>query len=161
MDDLYAHGEARFALALDADGRVRGFLHLVPCAGGYSLSAMRRGADTPNGLMEFLICETTAWAAAADAEELSLNFAVFADILRADADSPAHLRAARHIVVGLDRSFQLDRLFSFNRKFQPDWRTRYICFERARDVPVLSLATLHVERLLAPPALLPRLGRTT
>jgi lysyl-tRNA synthetase class 2 len=160
MDDLYAHDEARFALALDGDGRVRGFLHLVPCANGYSLSAMRRGDGTPNGLMEFLICETAAWAGHLGAEELSLNFAVFAEILRAGGDSPAHLRAARQIVVGLDRSFQLDRLFSFNRKFQPEWRTRYICFERARDVPVLSLATLHVERLLGPPQLLPRLGRS-
>jgi lysyl-tRNA synthetase class 2 len=158
MDDLYAHDRARFALALDAAGRVRGFLHLVPSGSGYSLSTMRRGDETPNGLMEFLICEAAAWARGVGADELSLNFSVFADVLRADEESPAHLRAARQIVVGLDRAFQLDRLFSFNRKFQPEWRTRYICFERARDVPVLSLATLHVERLLAPPAL--RLGRS-
>jgi lysyl-tRNA synthetase, class II len=153
MDDLYAHDSARFALALGEDGTVGGFLHLVPSCSGYSLSAMRRGAGTPNGLMEFLICETTAWAGTAGADELSLNFAVFADVLRADDDSPAHLRAARQVVVGLDRAFQLDRLFSFNRKFQPEWRTRYICFERARDVPALSFATLHVERLIAPPPL--------
>jgi lysyl-tRNA synthetase class 2 len=158
MDDLYAHDRARFAVALDADKRVRGFMHLVPSGSGYSLSAMRRGADTPNGLMEFLICEATTWAGRVGAEELSLNFSVFADVLRADEDSPAHLRAARQIIVGLDRAFQLDRLFSFNRKFQPEWRTRYICFERARDVPMLSLATLHVERLLTPPAL--RVGRS-
>ena len=158
MDDLYAHDRARFAVAVDADGRARGFLHLVPSGSGYSLSTMRRGVDTPNGLMEFLICEATAWAGSVGAEELSLNFSVFADVLRADEDSPAHLRAARQMVVGLDRAFQLDRLFSFNRKFQPEWRTRYICFERARDVPVLSLATLHVERLLVPPAL--RVGRS-
>jgi lysyl-tRNA synthetase, class II len=158
MDDLYAHDSARFALAVRADGGVDGFLHLVPSGCGYSLSAMRRGAGTPNGLMEFLICETAVWAGTAGADELSLNFAVFADVLRAGEDSPAHLRAARQLVVGLDRAFQLDRLFSFNRKFQPEWRTRYICFERARDVPALSFATLHVERLLAPPAL--RLGRS-
>jgi lysyl-tRNA synthetase, class II len=158
MDDLYAHDAARFALAVDADGRVDGFLHLVPSASGYSLSAMRRGMETPNGLMEYLICETTAWAASVGAEELSLNFAVFAEVLRAGDDSPAHLRAARKGVLMLDRAFQLDRLFSFNRKFQPEWRTRYICFERARDVPALSLATLHVERLIAPPAL--RAGRS-
>jgi lysyl-tRNA synthetase, class II len=158
MDDLYAHDRARFALAIDAEGHVRGFLHLVPSGCGYSLSTMRRGADTPNGLMEFLICEATAWAGSVGADELSLNFSVFADVLRADEESPAHLRAARQLVVGLDRAFQLDRLFSFNRKFQPEWRTRYICFERARDVPALSFATLHVERLLAPPAL--RLGRS-
>lgn len=158
MDDLYAHEPARFAVALDGGGAVRGFLHLVPSSSGYSLSAMRRGAGTPNGMMEFLICEATAWARASGAEELSLNFSVFADVLRADEGSPAHMRAARQLVVGLDRAFQLDRLFSFNRKFHPEWRTRYICFERTRDVPVLSLATLHVERLLAPPAL--RAGRS-
>jgi lysyl-tRNA synthetase class 2 len=158
MDDLYAHDAARFALATHADGSVGGFLHLVPSGRGYSLSTMRRGVGTPNGLMEFLICETTAWAGSVGADELSLNFAVFADVLRADEDSPAHLRAARQVVVGLDRAFQLDRLYSFNRKFQPEWRTRYICFERARDVPALSFATLHVERLIAPPTL--RLGRS-
>ena len=98
--------------------------------------------------------EAAAWGAQRGADQLSLNFAVFADVLRAGGDSPPHLRAARQVVVGLDRAFQLDRLFSFNRKFHPEWRTRYICFERARDVPVVSLATLHVERLLAPPALL-------
>jgi lysyl-tRNA synthetase, class II len=158
MDDLYAHEAARFAVAVDGGGGIRGFLHLVPSSSGYSLSAMRRGVDTPNGLMEFLICEATAWARSDGADELSLNFSVFADVLRADEESPAHMRAARQLVVGLDRAFQLDRLFSFNRKFHPEWRTRYICYERTRDVPVLSLATLHVERLLAPPAL--RAGRS-
>jgi lysyl-tRNA synthetase class 2 len=157
MDDLYAHPEARFALGLDAEDRVRGFLHLVPSARGYSLSAMRRGGGTPNGLMEYLIVAATAWAGEHGAEEVSLNFAVLADVLRADEESPWLLRAARRVVLRLDRLFQLERLFSFNRKFHPEWRTRYICFERALDVPVLSLATLHVEKLLAPPA--PLAGR--
>ena len=88
--------------------------------------------------------------------ELSLNFSVFAEVLRADSDSSALLRTTRWWVLRLDSLFQLERLFSFNRKFFPEWRTRYICFERAVDVPVLSLATLHVERLLVPPRLLPR-----
>jgi lysyl-tRNA synthetase class 2 len=151
MDDLYGHPEARFALALDADSRARGYLHLVPSSRGYSLSAMRRGHGTPNGLMEYLIASATMWAGAAGAEELSLNFAVLADVLRADDSSPWYMRLARRVVIRLDRAFQLERLFRFNRKFHPDWRTRYICYERAIDVPVFSLATLRVEKLLAPP----------
>ena len=150
MDDLHAHSRARFALATDGDGRVRGYLHLVPSSRGYSLSAMRRGSETPNGLMEFLIARTTLWAAPAGVEEISLNFAAFADVLRADDAAPLRMRLARSVVLRLDRVFQLERLFSFSRKFHPSWRTRYICFERAIDVPVLSLATLHAERLLAP-----------
>ena len=151
MDDLYSHPQARFALAYNPEGRLEGFLHMVPSRRGYSLSSMRRLRDTPNGLIEFLIAETAAWARTEGAQEISLNFSVFADVLRADGTASWPIRATRWSLLRLDRLFQLERLFSFNRKFFPEWRRRYICFERNRDVPVLSLATLHVERLLAPP----------
>ena len=152
MDDLHGHPQARFVLATDGAGRLRGYLHLVPSGRGYSLSAMRRGRATPNGLMEYLIANTALWAARSGVEELSLNFAVFADVLRAGDTAPVHMRLGRAMLLRVDRFFQLERLFSFNRKFHPRWRTRYICYERAIDVPVLSLATLHVERLIGPPA---------
>jgi len=151
MDDLYAHPQARFALARDGEGRLDGFLHLVPSRRGYSLSSMRRLRTSPNGLIEYLIAETAVWARGEHADEISLNFSVFADVLRADGTASWPLRATRWSLLRLDRLFQLERLFSFNRKFFPQWRRRYICFERHRDVPVLGLATLRVERLLAPP----------
>jgi lysyl-tRNA synthetase class 2 len=112
---------------------------------------MRRLRTSPNGLIEYLIAETAVWARGEQADEISLNFSVFADVLRADGTASWPLRATRWSLLRLDRLFQLERLFSFNRKFFPQWRRRYICFERHRDVPVLGLATLHVERLLAPP----------
>jgi lysyl-tRNA synthetase class 2 len=151
MDDLYSHPQARFALARDGDGQLEGFLHLVPSRRGYSLSSMRRLRTSPNGLIEYLIAETAVWARGEQADEISLNFSVFADVLRADGTASWPLRATRWSLLRLDRLFQLERLYSFNRKFFPQWRRRYICFERHRDVPVLGLATLHVERLLAPP----------
>jgi lysyl-tRNA synthetase, class II len=151
MDDLFAHPQARFALAHDADGELEGFLHLVPSRRGYSLSSMRRLRSSPNGLIEFLIAETVVWAKEQQAAEISLNFSVFADVLRADGTASWPIRATRWSLLRLDRLFQLERLFSFNRKFFPEWRRRYICFERHRDVPLLGVATLHVERLLAPP----------
>ncbi len=151
MDDLYAHPEARFVLGLAGDGRLGGFLHLVPSLRGFSLSAMRRSPDTPNGLMEWLISRAVEQLAELGAQELSLNFAVFAAALRAGPGSARWLRAARWLVLRLDRFFQLDRLYSFNRKFEPEWRTRYVCFERAIDLPVLSMATLHLEQLLPMP----------
>ena len=153
MDDLYSHPQARFALAYNGDGELEGFLHMVPSRRGYSLSSMRRLRSTPNGLIEFLIAELMDWAKHEGAEEISLNFSVFADVLRADGTASWPIRATRWSLLRLDRLFQLERLFSFNRKFFPEWRTRYICFERHRDVPVLGVATLHVERLLAPPKL--------
>src|SRR2546421_68589 len=140
-------------LAEDAEGEVGGFLQLVPspASGGYSLAAMRRGSDTPNGLMESLVVETIEWARLRGASEVSLNFSVFADLLRGCERMAVWRRAARFGLLRLDRFFQLERLLSFNRKFHPLWRPRYICVERVLDFPVVGLAFLRVESLLTPP----------
>jgi lysyl-tRNA synthetase class 2 len=152
MDDLFTGSGAMLVVAEDAEGHVGGFIHLVPApaSGGYSLSAMRRRRETPNGLMEFLIAETIAWARAAGACELSLNFCVFANLLRPDCGGPAR-RALGFGLRRLDRVFQLDRLLSFTRKFFPEWRPRFLCFERPVDFPLVGLAYLHLESLLTPP----------
>jgi lysylphosphatidylglycerol synthetase-like protein (DUF2156 family) len=153
MDALFAHREGMLAIAERADGSVGGFLQLVPspASGGYSLAAMRRGKDTPNGLMESLVVETIEWARDQHANELSLNFAVFGELLRGCEEEALWRRAARFGLLRLDRFFQLERLLCFNRKFQPDWRARYLCVERVLDFPVVGLAYLHVESLLTPP----------
>jgi lysyl-tRNA synthetase, class II len=153
MDALFAHEAGMLAVAETDDGQVGGFLQLVPspASGGYSLAAMRRGKDTPNGLMETLVAETIEWAHQHGASELSLNFAVFGEVLRGCDAEPLWHRAARFGLLRLDRFFQLDRLLSFNRKFQPAWRPRYLCVERVLDFPIVGLAYLHVESLLTPP----------
>ena len=153
MDALWDYPESVLVLAEDAGGRIGGFLHLVPspACGGWSLATMRRRRDTPNGLMEFLIVEAISWARGHDVSELSLNFAVFAKALRATRDAPFGLRLLRTVLLRFDRFFQLDRLHSFNRKFFPIWRPRFVCFERWTDAPLVALAYLHVEQLLTPP----------
>jgi lysyl-tRNA synthetase, class II len=148
MDDPYREPDTVFAIARHGD-RVGGFLHLVPSAHGYSLGAMRRDPATPNGLMEYLIVQTLAWARGRGADELSLNFCVFADLL-ADPDGPLQA-AARGVLRAGDRFFQLERLLRFSRKFSPEWRPRYVCVERLTDVPLVAVAYLWVESLLTPP----------
>ena len=153
MDALFAYPDTVLAVAVGPDGAVGGFLQLVPspASEGYSLSAMRRRNDTPNGLMEYLITETISWARDHAVTEVSLNFAVFADFLRADDAAPRRVRAFRYGLLKADRLFQMERLHSFNRKFFPDWRRRYFCFERWSDLPLAGLAYLHAESLLTPP----------
>jgi lysyl-tRNA synthetase class 2 len=112
---------------------------------------MRRRPSSPNGLMEYLLAELIGWARERGVEELSLNFAVFGSVLRAGADAPPLRRALRRVLLVLDRFFQLDRLLSFNAKFHPVWRPRYLCVERLTDFPLVGLAYLHVESLLTPP----------
>jgi len=115
-----------------------------------SLGAMRRSQDTPNGLMKYLIAQLMAWARVREAEEISLNFCVFANLLT-DA-TPGRLQAlARRLLKAGDRVFQLERLLHFSRKFAPEWRPRYVCIERLGDVPLVGMAYLRVEPLLTPP----------
>ncbi|HET7045828.1 MAG TPA: phosphatidylglycerol lysyltransferase domain-containing protein [Gaiellaceae bacterium] len=151
MDGLYAP-DTLLAIAEDASGVPAGFLHLVPApaAGGYSLSTMRRLPGSPNGLMEFLIVETIAWAASRAVSELSLNFCAFGELLR--ADGRGWRRPVRRLLRALDGQFQIERLLVFNRKFLPEWRPRYLCVERLSDLPAVALAYLRVESLLTLPA---------
>jgi lysyl-tRNA synthetase class 2 len=153
MDALFIYPDTVLAVAVAPDGRVGGFLQLVPspASEGYSLASMRRRGDTPNGLMEFLITETVAWARQHAVTEVSLNFAVFADFMRSGEDATRATRSLRWLLLKGDRLFQLERLHSFNRKFFPDWRRRYFCFERWADLPLAGLAYLHAESLLTPP----------
>jgi lysyl-tRNA synthetase, class II len=151
MDDLFTEPDAIFAVAETDDG-VGGFLHLVPsAAGGVSLSAMRRSPGTPNGLMEFLIARTVDWARDAQVDEIALNFCVFSDLLHGGDRSPLG-RSARFVLLQLDSVFQLERLHAFSRKFLPEWRARYVCFERFGDAPAVGLACLRAEQLLTLPS---------
>jgi lysyl-tRNA synthetase class 2 len=152
IDDLYVPGTV-FAVAEAEDGTIGGFLHLAPtpAGGGWSLSTMRRTPDAPNGLTEFLIVETLAWAKEHDAKELSLNFCALTDLICPDRANTVPRRVVRRGLLAADNVFQLERLYSFNRKFFPEWRPRYLCVEKLTDLPLVGLAYLHVEQLLVPP----------
>jgi lysyl-tRNA synthetase class 2 len=145
-DDLYA-------LAIGPDGEPHGFLHLadVPAGRALSLSAMRRRKDTPNGLNEFLIVETLAWARAHDYRSVSLNFAAFAAVLdppgRLDRVTALEARTLRR----LSGRFQLERLRSFSGKFDPSWRPRYAVYPSTTALPRVALAAMLAEAYLALP----------
>ena len=156
IDDLYVPGTL-LAVTEGEDGRVGGFLHLAPSpragrlGGGWSLSTMRRSPGAPNGLTEFLIVETIAWAKKEGASEVSLNFCALTDFLAPERATTPLKRLVRRGLLLADSAFQLERLYAFNRKFFPEWRRRYICVERFTDLPAVGLAYLHAESLLVPP----------
>jgi lysyl-tRNA synthetase class 2 len=164
MDDLWApeHASAVFAIALASDGRPHGFIHFVPVprAKSLSLSAMRRLPETPNGLMEFLLCETFAWGKEHDIERVSLNFNAFGELLRSEEDDlPAWERMLKSSLERADRFFQVERLLGFNRKFFPAWEPRHAAFEQRRDLPLAALVLLTAESLVEFPRPIRRLWR--
>ncbi|MEP7059083.1 MAG: phosphatidylglycerol lysyltransferase domain-containing protein, partial [Actinomycetota bacterium] len=146
--------DALTVVARDPDGRAQGYLHLVPCYGeepGFSLDQMRRRPDTPNGLMEWMVAETALELGRRGAERFSLNFAVRGRIF----DDQFHLtliqRAEARILGWLNPFFQLERLWSFNDKFGPEWRPRFIYYEAPLSLPRVILAYLEAEAFLRLP----------
>jgi lysyl-tRNA synthetase, class II len=164
MDDLWApeHDSAVFAIALAGDGRPHGFIHFVPVpqARSLSLSAMRRLPDTPNGLMEFVLCETFAWGRDNDIERVSLNFNAFGELLRSEEENlPGWERLLKTTLERADRYFQVERLLGFNRKFFPRWEPRHAAFEQRRDLPLAAIVLLTAESLVEVPRPIVRLWR--
>jgi lysyl-tRNA synthetase, class II len=145
------HGDTLVVSARDADGTVRGFLHFVPTYGraAFSLAAMRREPQTPNGLMEFLVVGAVEALRERGVSEVSLNFAVFARALY----SPRGLleRLFARVLRRLDSHFQIESLYRFNAKFFPRWEPRYLLYEGRLGLARAGLAALWVEGQLPRP----------
>lgn len=150
-------GDSTVLIARDDVGTIRGFLHFVPSYGSAraSLSAMRRDADVPNGVTEFMVVRAIEEFRARGVAEVSLNFAAFARLVHAPRSAAERLLGK--LVVLADPFFQIESLYSFNAKFFPRWRPRYLLYEGAWGLPRTALATLWVEGQLPKP----RLSRST
>jgi lysyl-tRNA synthetase, class II len=142
-----------YAVAHDTTGRARGFLHfaIVPAGQALSLSSMRRDRATPNGLNEFLICESLAWARAEGLARVSLNFAAFAKVLDPPVALDRVTSAERRVLQRLAGKFQLERLLAFNRKFEPDWTPRYIAYPSVAALPRIAFAVMLAEAYVVLP----------
>ena len=119
------------------EGEVGGFIHLAPspAGGGWSLSTMRRRPATPNGLMEFLVVETSSGRRSAVSPRCRSTSARSRTSLAGLAVDGSR-RLLRRALLAADTVFQLERLHSFSRKFLPDWRPRYLCVEKLGDLPL-------------------------
>jgi lysyl-tRNA synthetase class 2 len=129
----------------DAQGRIRGFLHLVPSYGrpAMSLSSMRRDRETPNGLMEFLVVRAIEALQERGVDELSLNFAAFARVMHGPRGRME--RVAGRTVGLANPYFQIESLYRFNAKFFPRWEPRYLLYEGALGLPRAALAVMWAE----------------
>lgn len=147
MDSLQGpHLEDSWVIvARDADGVARGFLHFVPTYGrpAASLSFMRRERDTPNGVIDFMVVRSIELLRDEGVEEISLNFAAFARLLR-DPVSVLERVLARLVTLG-NPFFQIESLYRFNRKFHPRWEPRYLLYEGRLGLARAGIAALIAE----------------
>ncbi|MGI8827050.1 MAG: bifunctional lysylphosphatidylglycerol flippase/synthetase MprF [Chloroflexota bacterium] len=128
------------------EGKVLGYLCFVPAQHNraWSLDSMRRGPDTPNGLMEACIIRAAETYRDSGHEAISLNFASLSNTTN-DIDSRAVEATRRFLYENLSGFYQLKSLYQFNSKFEPHWQSRYVAFRQVRTMPKLAFAIVQSE----------------
>jgi lysyl-tRNA synthetase, class II len=136
------------------NGELRALLHFVPWgADGLSLDLMRRDRSAAPGLNDFMIVEVIKSAAGLGVKRISLNFAVFRAALERGERIGAGpvVRLWRNFLLFLSRWFQIESLYKFNAKFNPQWVPRYVVYPGTRDTPRIGMAALEAEAFLVWP----------
>jgi lysyl-tRNA synthetase class 2 len=129
-------------------------LSLVPWgANGASLDLMRRSPQSPNGSIELMVSELCLQSEDIGVNRISLNFAMFRTAFEQGAQLGAGpiARLWRGLLVFFSRWWQLETLYRSNMKYQPQWVPRYACYEDARLVPRVGVASVIAEGFLVLP----------
>jgi len=163
----YGAPERGFSMALDRFGaeidddciitvatlgsEIKGLLYFVPWStDGLSLDRMQRERGTDAGVNELLIVQTVEWAKENKVVNISLNFAAFRSLFeRADKISAGPItRGTRNLIRLLSNFFQVESLYRFNAKFDPEWQTRYLVYPKATDLAKISWAAIRAEQFI-------------
>lgn len=152
-----ADGDCLLAEAIQGEGEgatVVAMLSLVPWGtNGVSLDLMRRSPQSPNGTNELMVSELCLQAEAIGITRISLNFAMFRSAFEEGAQLGAGpvARLWRALLVFFSRWWQLETLYRSNMKYQPEWVPRFACYEDARLVPRVGVASVIAEGFLVLP----------
>jgi lysylphosphatidylglycerol synthetase-like protein (DUF2156 family)/UDP-2,3-diacylglucosamine pyrophosphatase LpxH len=147
------------AVCLDPEGRPVAFNQYIPAShiNGYSLDLMRRTSnpDAPNGLTDFVIIETIKWMAERGLNGLGLNFATMRAVVAGETGPGLVQSAERALFHRFSDSMQIESLWNFNKKYDPEWRPRYSAADDRAHMPRAGLAIARAESVSE----LPMVGR--
>jgi lysylphosphatidylglycerol synthetase-like protein (DUF2156 family) len=118
---------------------------------------MRRSEATtvPNGLTEFMIVETIEHVREQGKTGLALNFATFRAVLAGETGDRLRHRAQRWFLGHMSDSMQIESLWSFSEKFEPEWCPRFACYDSPEHLLSASIAVARAESFFE----LPVVGR--
>ena len=114
---------------------------------------MRRSPQSPNGTIELMVSELALQAGTVSVNRISLNFAMFRSAFEQGAQLGAGpvLRLWRRLLMFFSRWWQLETLYRSNMKYRPQWVPRYACYEDARLIPRVGVASVIAEGFLVLP----------
>jgi lysyl-tRNA synthetase class 2 len=147
------------AVCFGPDGEPAAFCQYVPSADidGYSLDLMRRSEhdDHPNGLTDFVVVRTIEHLRRLGHRGLGLNFAVMRSVLAEQTGDGIGQRIERRVLCWLSQTMQIESLWKYNAKFDPDWRPRYAVYDAAENILPSAVAVAKAESFYE----LPLVGR--
>ena len=125
-----------------------------PAIGGFSLDLMRRDpGEHPNGLLDFALCSTITHLKELGMKGLSLNFAAMRSILEGETGDGVTQRVERWALRRLSGVLQIETLWRFNAKYEPQWLPRYIVFDSAEQFVPVAVQIMRAESLTEVPVL--------
>lgn len=132
----------------DGPGPAVAFCQYVPAPAinGFSLDLMRRdNAEHPNGLIDFAIVETIRYLTERGYKGLGLNFATMRAVLAGEAGDGLPQKVQAWLVKRMSGPMQIESLWRFNAKFDPDWQPRYAVYDAPEHALPAALAVARAE----------------
>jgi lysylphosphatidylglycerol synthetase-like protein (DUF2156 family) len=132
----------------DTGGAPVAFCQYVPAPGigGYSLDLMRRDdGEHPNGLIDFAVVETIREVARRGGDGLGLNFATMRAVLAGEAGEGLGQRVQAWLLRRMGDSMQIESLWKFNAKFDPEWLPRYAIYDASENALAVAIAVARAE----------------
>lgn len=118
----------------------------APAIDGYSLDLMRRSErDHPNGLSDFVVVETIRHLHEAGRVGLGLNFATMRAVLAGERGDTTMGHIQQWALKRMGDSMQIESLWRFNAKFDPDWVPRYAVYSAPEHLITAALAVAEAE----------------
>jgi lysylphosphatidylglycerol synthetase-like protein (DUF2156 family) len=136
------------AVASGPDGKAVAFCQFVPAPGigGYSLDLMRRdNGEHPNGLFDFILVRTIEHLRDEGYCRLGLNFAMMRAVLAGEAGDGMSRKVERWFLRRMSDTMQIESLWRFNAKFDPEWLPRYVVWDSAEQSLGAALAIAKAE----------------
>jgi lysylphosphatidylglycerol synthetase-like protein (DUF2156 family) len=136
------------AVVLGPPGQAVAFCQFVPAPGidGYSLDLMRRDdGDHPNGLLDFAVVGTIRHLKEEGRRGLGLNFATMRAVLAGEAGEGTSQRIQAWLLRRMSDSMQIESLWRFNAKYDPDWQPRYALYDSPEHALPAAIAVARAE----------------
>lgn len=111
---------------------------------------MRRTADAPNGVMEFMVAELMTWSATTASSGFPELRCAPARLCTGRGRGGRPLERVSSRLLGLDHFWQLQRLYRANAKYHPKWRPLSLAVASLLTVPGVARAAAWSRRGFLP-----------